>query len=501
VTSPLQILLLEDDPADAGLVQGFLEADQLACEITCVQTRAAFMAALEKSNIDLILADYRLPSFDGLSALELARDIRPELPFIFVSGTLGEETAIEALKRGATDYVLKTRLSRLVPAVQRALRETRERAERKKAEEALRRSELYLAEAQRLSQTGSFGWDISSGELYWSDETFRIFECERTIRPTMQLVIDQTHPDDRMHLKEIIDRASKEGSGFSVDHRLMMHDGRVKYIRAVARQLSQGDPKNFVLLGAVSDVTERKRAEQERQILRQLERELARINRVSMMGELAASLAHEVKQPIAAIAMNAKLCMRWLQFDPPQLQETRQAISEIMNGVDRASQIIDRNCALFGQGPPRHEMIEMNEIIREMVALLRDVATHHSISVQSDLDLALPKAKADRVQLQQVLMNLVLNGIEAMKEESGALSITSKRTEEGQLLVCISDEGPGLPVEKPERVFEAFFTTKPHGTGTGLSISRRIIESHGGHLWASANVERGATFCFTLPST
>ena len=186
----LRILLLEDNSTDAELIRELLEADHFACEIIRVETRDEFLTALESDAIDLILADYALPSFDGLSALNLALSVRPDLPFIFVSGTLGEDVAIEALKVGATDYVLKTRLSRLGPAVRRALREAQERAEREKAEEALRRSEAYLAEAQQLSHTGSFGWDVSSGEIFWSDETYRIFGCDPATKPTLQMMID-----------------------------------------------------------------------------------------------------------------------------------------------------------------------------------------------------------------------------------------------------------------------------------------------------------------------
>src|ERR1700738_4632482 len=190
--SALRIVLLEDNANDAELIQQLLEADHFVCEVTRVPTRAEILAALK--NVELILADYKLPSFDGLSALKLARSVRPEVPFIFVSGTLGEELAVEALKIGATDYVLKTRLSRLTPSVQRALREARERAELRKAEKALRRNEMYLAEAQRLSHTGSFGWNILSGEIYWSDETYRIFDYDPEIKPTLQMVIDRHHP-------------------------------------------------------------------------------------------------------------------------------------------------------------------------------------------------------------------------------------------------------------------------------------------------------------------
>ncbi|MGZ2488154.1 signal transduction histidine kinase/CheY-like chemotaxis protein [Rhizobium pisi] len=497
MTSPYRIILLEDETLDADLIRELFEAEQFACEITCVQTRPDFLAALERTDIDLILADYKLPSFDGLSALDLTVTIRPDLPFIFVSGTLGEETAVDALQRGATDYILKSRLSRLVPCVQRALRENQERIERRKAEEALRRSERYLAEAQKLSKTGSFGWNIASGEIYWSDETYRIFECERTMTPSLQLVIDRTHPEDRNAVQQVLDRASSEGTGFKAEHRLRMPDGRVKYLEAVANRLPQGN--DFILVGAVSDITERKHAERERRTLRQLEQEIARINRVSVMGELAASLAHELKQPISAVKIHAIACRRWLQKEPPAMEEVHPALASIIDAVDRAAQIIDRNRGLFGQSAPHQEAIDLNEVIQEIVAPICDLASHHSISVRCDLDPACPMSTADRVQLQQVLMNLMLNGIEAM-EAGGLLSITSKMTDDGRLMVSVSDVGVGLPGGKPERVFEPFFTTKPHGTGTGLSISRRIIEAHGGCLWASPNVGRGATFSFTLPT-
>src|SRR6516164_11135517 len=229
--------MLEDSVQDAELIQELLEADDFVCEVTRVQTRVEFQTAVEGGGFDLVLADYQLPSFDGLSALNLTLSAHPDLPFIFVS-SFGEEIAIEALTSGATDYVLKTRLSRLVPSVQRALREARERAERKKAEEALRRSEMYLAEAERLSHTGSFGWNASTGEIYWSDGAYRIFGCEPTTKPTIQLVIDRTHPEDRMRHRQIIDRAAMEGTEFIAEYRLLMDDGSVKHIQAVAHRLT-----------------------------------------------------------------------------------------------------------------------------------------------------------------------------------------------------------------------------------------------------------------------
>jgi PAS domain S-box-containing protein len=491
--------LLEDSTPDAELIQELLEADHFVCEVTRAQTRAEFVAGLEDAGINLILADYKLPSFDGLSALKLALAARADLPFIFVSGSLGEEVAIEAVKIGATDYVVKSRLSRLVPSVQRALREARDRADRKKAEEAFRRSEIYLAEAQRLSQTGSFGWDVLTGELYWSEETYRIFGCELTTKPTMDLAIDRTHPDDRMLFRQIIDRASIERTGFTAERRLMMANGAVKHIRVVAQRTAGEDPRSLLFMGAVMDITERKRAEEERERLRQLEADLAHMNRVSMMGELAASLAHEIKQPIAAAVIHAQTCTQWLLRDAPDVTEASEAASAMVADAKRAGGIIDRVSSLYRRGTPERELVDLNEIVREMRMLLGDTANRSAVSIRTDLDPELPTTTADRVQLQQVLMNLMLNGIEAMQDTGGELTVASKRTEDDQPLISVSDTGIGLSIDKAERIFEAFFTTKPRGTGMGLSISRRIIASHGGHLWASPNTGRGATFQFTLP--
>jgi DNA-binding NtrC family response regulator len=211
--------------------------------------------------MDLILADYTLPSFDGLSALKLAMKARPDVPFLFVTGTLGEEVAIEALKFGATDYVVKTRLSRLVPSVQRALREAFDRAERKRAEDALRRSESYLAEAQRLSHTGSFGWVVTSGDIYWSDETFRIFDCEEDTKPSLELIVERTYPEDRGVVQQVIERASAERLSFDYEQRLQMPDGSIKFIHAVGHPMSGDQSDRLLFVGAVTDITERKRAE------------------------------------------------------------------------------------------------------------------------------------------------------------------------------------------------------------------------------------------------
>src|SRR5882724_4366988 len=256
----LRILAVEDDPKDVKLILGVLETAGIVCEVTRVENQAALLASLAQGGIDLILADYTLSSLDGLSALKLAKQACPEIPFIFVSGTLGEEVATEALKSGATDYVLKTRLPRLVPSVMRALREAREIAERKRAIEDLRRSEAYLAEAQRLSRTGSFGWNVSSGEIYWSQETFRIFEFDPRDEVTVERIVQRTHPDDRSVLLQLMEQFSRERKEFDLEHRLLMPGGSIKHLRVVGRP-STDESGRFEFVGAVMDITERKQAE------------------------------------------------------------------------------------------------------------------------------------------------------------------------------------------------------------------------------------------------
>ncbi len=259
--SNLKILYLEDDPKDADLVLAMLEAEGVTCRVTLVETKAAFVTGLDQEGIDLILADYSLPTFDGLSALKIAVEKRPETPFIFVSGAMGEEVAIEALKIGATDYVLKTRLSRILPAVQRALREGQARVERSAAEEALRRSEAYLAEGQRLSHTGSFGWNVRSGENYWSEETFRIFEFDRATKANVSLVFERVHPDDADAVRKVIERAARDGKDFEHQYRLLMPDGSIKYVHVVAHALAGGSA-GLEFTGAVMDETAAKQAEE-----------------------------------------------------------------------------------------------------------------------------------------------------------------------------------------------------------------------------------------------
>jgi PAS domain S-box-containing protein len=872
VTSPLRILLLEDSFEDAELIAALLEADDVVCQVERVQTRDEFLAGLGNNELDLILADYRLPAFDGISALKLAVAARPDLPFIIVSGAAGEELAVEALKLGATDYILKTRLSRLAPSVRRAVRERQERSERKRAEGALLRSEMYLAEAQRLSLTGSFGWNLSGGEIYWSDETYRIFECDRSTRPTLQLMIERTHPDDQAHLQQIIERSSAAQGEFAVEYRLLRTDGSVKHVRAVAHVVSGEGPENISFVGAITDITERKRAEEtlreqanllnlthdaifvrnmnglitywnrgaealygwtaqealgelaprllkttfstplerirsdllslgrwegelvrdrkdgtrvtvgarwslqrvsdkapvailetnnditerkraeeavrrsERQLrdviettpamvfstladgstefvnqrwlaftglptegpgrsdwqstvhpddlsshvgkwrkalatgepfenevrhrgvdgayrwflvravptrdefghvakwygtltdiqgrkraeealraseeqwkavfennptmyfmvdaagsivsvnpfgaeqlgysigelmgrpmqslfheadrqavgrymtlclahpgraiswelrkirkdgevlwvretaramltddrsmilvvceditermrateaLREAQTELAHANRLATMGQLTASIAHEVSQPVAAAVTNAETAMLWLDHRPPNVEEARQALGRILRDGNRAADVIGRIRALIRKAPPRQDRVDINGAIREVIELTRGEVAKNGVSLQTQLAKSLPLIGGDRVQLQQVVLNLIINAAQAMGTlTNGVRELVIVTSEAGPqvVLVAVKDSGPGLTPESAEHIFDPFYSTKPGGLGMGLSICRSIIEAHGGRLWAGPNEPQGAVFQFILPT-
>ena len=364
--------------------------------------------------------------------------------------------------------------------------------------EELRRSEAYLAQAQNLSRTGSFGWRVSTGEIIWSEESFRIFQYRRSTKPSVELVLQRVHPEDVVLVRETMERASQNAKDFDFEHRLLTPDGAVKHVRVVAHA-EKDESGELEFVGAVMDTTESRRAEE---ALRQAQADLARVNRVTTMGELTASVAHEVNQPIAASVTNAKTCLRWLTRDEPDLEEARAAAMRIVNDGTRAAEIIKRIRLLFKKGTSERELVDIKEVIQEMVVLLRGEAMKSSIVVRTELEADTPLVLADRVQLQQVLMNLMLNGIDAMKEANGAreLAIKSQRSENDHVLVRVSDTGLGLPPQHADQLFNAFFTTKPHGTGMGLSISRSIVESHGGRLWAANNSPRGASFSFTLPA-
>jgi signal transduction histidine kinase len=369
---------------------------------------------------------------------------------------------------------------------------------RKEAATEVASKEAYLAEAQRLSHTGSFGWSAASG-FVWSDETFRIFELDRATAPTVEAIIQRTHPEDRERVRQFIERASRGGGDWDVEHRLLMPDGTVKSLHVVVHAVRhEAGVLSFV--GAVMDVTAAKRAEE---AVQAAQAELAHVARMTTLGELTAWIAHEVNQPLAGIVTNGTACLQWLGQENPPLDEARSSVEDMISDAQRAGDVILEIRALSRKTAPKRAPLEINELIHGVVRLVTREAQAHGAAVRLDLAPTLPAVVGDRVQLQQVVINLVINAIQAMASVTARpreLSIRSQQNEAGHVLIEVADSGHGIGADNADQLFKAFFTTKPAGMGMGLSICRSIIEAHGGNVWASDNTPSGAVFHFTLPA-
>ena len=380
---------------------------------------------------------------------------------------------------------------------------------RRRAEQALRRSEAYLAEAQRLSRTGSWAWKIAPREItHWSQEMFRLyaFASEAGI-PPFEALQQRIHPEDQAKLAEAAESAIREGAEYELDFRVVLPGAGTRYIHTSAHPVYD-EASNFVeFVGTDMDITERRRAEvaflESERRYREIEMQLAHANRVATIGQLSASIAHEVNQPIAATVTNAQAALRWLGARPPDLDEVRQALGHILRDGNRAGDVIDRVRGLTKKSSPRQDLLLINEAILEVIALTRAEAVKNGVRVNTELAEDLPLIQGDRVQLQQLILNLIMNAFQAMAgagEGPRELLISSGKAEEDgrEVLVAVRDSGPGLALANIEHLFEAFYTTKPGGLGMGLSICRSIVEVHNGRLWASPNVPRGAVFQFTV---
>lgn len=499
--------------------------------------------------------------------------------------------------------------------------------ERKEAENALRQSEAYLAQAQELSHTGSFGWRAATGEITWSKETYRIFQCDEGTKPQIPVMLQRIHPEDLLAVQQTTGRAAREGEDYDHEYRLLMPDGSIKYVRAVARAMrdsggrvefvgsvtditatkeaerrlreseqrfrayaetasdwfwetgpdhrvtvisehsdtvtapagligltrwdiapdadlepekwrqhraaldahtafrdlvyrskdrngqpiyvrTSGKPffdadGNFLgYRGVCTDVTAAIRADQAEDALRKAQAELAHVTRVTTLGELTASIAHEINQPLAAVIANADACLAWLQRSPPDLKAAGRSVEWIIEDGKRASDVIRHVRALAKRTEIEMAPLDANLVVREAVALVQREMANHAVSVRMELSSALPKIFGDRIQLQQVLINLIMNGIEAMEDvhdRPRELAIRSAADGEGAMLVSVADCGVGIHEQAIDRLFTPFFTTKSGGMGMGLSICRSIIETHGGRLSAAPNQSGGATFQIILP--
>jgi PAS domain S-box-containing protein len=365
----------------------------------------------------------------------------------------------------------------------------------------LRREQAYLAEAQSLTLAGSWACNLVTREIFHSsDENARLYGFDPSQGP---IPFDRFYasilPEDEQAIRPKLETAISTGADYDVEFRICRTDGAIRVLRGIGHHSISQDIGEYV--GITMDITDRKNAEKEREKLRQLEADLAHINRVNMMGELAAALAHEIKQPLAASITSANALLRWLAHDPPDLERARAAADRIEHDANRAADVINSLQSFYKTGtPPKRQIVDVKEIIEEMAVLLRGEADRHSITIHFEFEGETSEIMSDRVQLQQIFMNLMLNAIEAMRETGGELTIRSRIDPESRLIVSISDTGVGLPAESIEQIFDPFHTTKQQGTGMGLTITRSILESYGGRVWATPNQNTGATFHFILPS-
>jgi len=369
--------------------------------------------------------------------------------------------------------------------------------QRIQSDAALKRSEAFLLKAQRLSSSGSFSWKVSTDELMFSAEYYRIFELDPERPVTMPMVMSRVHPEDVPAFSAMIERARRDGGDFDYEHRLVMSDGSVKYVYMVAHRTEHAVGE-AVYIGAVQDVTRRRLSED---ALGRSRSELARVARVTSLGALTASIAHEVNQPLFGITTNASTCVRMLGGEAPNLEGAREMARRIIRDGNRASEVITRLRAMFVKRDPTSESVDLNEATKEVIALSIGELQRSKVLVQTDLAEDLPTVVGDRVQLQQVILNLCLNAADAMsaiEERPRQMVITTGR-EADMACVMVQDAGVGIEPEAAEKLFEAFFTTKRGGMGIGLSVSRSIIESHRGRLWATPNEGPGATFSFAIP--
>ena len=363
---------------------------------------------------------------------------------------------------------------------------------------ALRRSEAFLAEAQRLSLTGSFSWRVATDEIHWSDELYRIFEFVQGTRVTLGLVETRIHPEDVPSLRDRIALARSTGGDVEYERRLRMPDGSIKYLQMVARAI-RGEDGQLEYIGAVQDVTKRRAAED---ALGRARSDLSRVARATTLGVLTASIAHEVNQPLSGILINAGACLRMLAADPPNLDGARETARRTIRDGNRAADVVKRLRALFGRKETLAEKLDLNEATREVIAMSSSRLLQDRIVLQPELAGDLPAVTGDRVQLQQVISNLLRNASDAMRDVEDRprrLVVRTEREGADRVRVSVQDAGVGFAAEGAERLFDSFYSTKSGGMGIGLSVSRSIIESHRGRLWAAANDGPGATFSFSIP--
>jgi PAS domain S-box-containing protein len=371
---------------------------------------------------------------------------------------------------------------------------------RKLVEEELRRSEAFLAEGQHLARVGNFTWRVATNEINWSEQLYRIFELEAGTPMTLELIGSRVHPDDMPLLYDMVKSAGRGVSDFEYEHRVLLPDGSIKYLHLIAhRTPDQSGQMEYI--GAVQDVTQRRFADE---ALGKARSDLARAARVQSLGVLTASIAHEVNQPLSGIVTNASTCVRMLDADPPNMDGARETARRTIRDGNRASEVISRLRSLFGRKEFTLESVDLNEAVQEVIALSRSELHRSRVILHTDLADDLPRVEGDRVQLQQVILNLLLNAADAMngiEARPRQMTVVTRSDQNGRVRFSVSDVGVGVASDDADKIFDAFYSTKKSGMGIGLSVSKTIIESHHGNLWAAANDGPGTTFCFSIPCT
>jgi len=445
-----------------------------------------------QGDIGVIVAGSRRPNFPEKTE-RLVLSVAANEAFIGLQEArlLGEEKRVAK----ELDHRVEERTRELAVSNEELRKEI---AERKKIEKRLRRSEAFLAEGQHLARMGNFSWRVVTDEIVWSEPLYRIFEFEPKPTITMEQIASRVHPDDIFMLQDMIERARAGVSDLEYEHRLLMPNGSVKCLHLVAHGNRDAEGQ-LEYIGAVQDVTRRRVVEE---ALAKARAELSHITRVTSLGVLTASIAHEINQPLSGIVTNASTCLRMLAATPPNLEGARETARRTIRDGDRASDVVSRLRALFTNKDAADEPVNLNDVAREVLALLSSELQGNRVSLQLELADDIPVVHGDRVQLQQVILNLVRNASDSMSLIEGRarhLLIRTKCDIADGVCFEVQDTGVGFDSQAAARLFEAFYTTKPDGMGIGLSVSRSIIERHRGRLWATPNDSWGATFAFSIP--
>jgi signal transduction histidine kinase len=538
------ILVIDDEPASLKLLFTILTEDGYAVHERQLDL-VSQLRFVKDTLPDLVLVDVRKPGMDGYQVCASLKNdpATRAIPVIFISSIDRSINQAKALVSGAVDYVTdpfdaEEVLWRIETHVSlRRLRENlesvarnhgsqpvernedlerafqqihvltqvtgRKHAEEKvrQAERELKRSEAFLAEGQRVSSTGSFSWKVATDEITWSEQLYRIYELEIGVPVTRELIRTRVHPEDVSLIEKMkmVDQARDGGNEFEWQYRLMMPDHSIKYMHAVAHAVRDRDGQ-LEYIAAVQDVTARREAEE---ALAKARSELAKVARVTSLGVLTASIAHEVNQPLSGIITNASTCLRMLDADPPNVDGARETARRTIRDGNRASDVITRLRALFRKEEFTLELLDLNDVTRAVIALSLSDLQRNRVALRSELAEDLPTITGDRIQLQQVILNLLRNASDAMadvEDRPRQLLIRTEREDGGRVRVSVRDAGVGIDAQSINKLFDAFYTTKSDGMGIGLSVSSSIIERHHGRLWAEPNDGPGATFSFSIPS-